>query len=131
MLTAQGSTETSDRVDIIAQARANEAFRRVIHTGAHEQVVVMTLPPAGEIGAEVHATTDQLFIVVEGIAEARLGDTAFQALSNDLVFVAAGTRHNVVNRGAGPLRLITVYAPPAHAPGTVHPTKAEADAAED
>ncbi|HET9681272.1 MAG TPA: cupin domain-containing protein, partial [Candidatus Limnocylindrales bacterium] len=102
MLTAQGSTETSDRVDIIAQARANEAFRRVIHTGAHEQVVVMTLPPAGEIGAEVHATTDQLFIVVEGIAEARLGDTAFEALSNDLVFVGAGTRHNIVNRGAGP-----------------------------
>lgn len=130
MLLSQVSTEASDRVDIIAQARANGAFRRVIHTGAHEQVVVMTLPPDGEIGSEVHPNTDQLFIVVEGTAEARLGNLVSQALENDLVFVAAGTRHNIVNRGAGPLRLITVYAPPQHAPGTVHLTKAEADAAE-
>jgi mannose-6-phosphate isomerase-like protein (cupin superfamily) len=49
---------------------------------------------------------------------------------NDLVFVRAGTRHNFVNIGDGPMRLITVYAPPEHAPGTVHQTKAEADAAE-
>lgn len=131
MQTLQASTETSDRVDIIAQARANDAFRRVIHTGAHEQVVVMTLPPGGEIGAEVHPTTDQLFIIVEGTAEARLGETARPAVANDLVFVGAGTRHNIVNRGTTALRLITVYAPPAHAPGTVHLTKAEADAAEE
>ncbi|HJW21348.1 MAG TPA: cupin domain-containing protein [Candidatus Limnocylindrales bacterium] len=131
MQTMQVATEASDRVDIIAHARANDAFRRVIHTGAHEQVVVMTLPPDGEIGAEVHPNTDQLFIIVEGTAEARLGETASQAVANDLVFVGAGTRHNIVNRGAVPLRLITVYAPPAHAPGTVHLTKAEADAAEE
>ena len=49
---------------------------------------------------------------------------------NDLVFVRAGTRHNFVNTGDGPLRLITIYAPPEHADGTVHATKAEADAAE-
>ncbi len=130
MLQTQVSTEASDRVDIVARARANDAFRRVIHTGAHEQVVVMTLPPDGEIGAEVHPNTDQLFIIVEGTAEARVGDLVSQAIENDLVFVAAGTRHNIVNRGVTPLRLITVYAPPQHAPGTVHLTKAEADAAE-
>ena len=49
---------------------------------------------------------------------------------NDLVFVRSGTRHNFVNTGEGPLRLITVYAPPEHAPGTVHQTKADADVAE-
>jgi mannose-6-phosphate isomerase-like protein (cupin superfamily) len=46
------------------------------------------------------------------------------------VFVRAGTRHNFLNTGDQPLRLITIYAPPEHAPGTVHQTKAEADAAE-
>jgi len=46
------------------------------------------------------------------------------------VFVRAGTRHNFVNTGDAPLRLITVYAPPEHEPGTVHQSKAEADAAE-
>ena len=50
---------------------------------------------------------------------------------NDLVFVRAGTRHNFLNRGDAPLRLVTVYAPPEHTPGTVHQTKAEADADED
>jgi mannose-6-phosphate isomerase-like protein (cupin superfamily) len=46
------------------------------------------------------------------------------------VFVPAGTKHNFVNPGDGDLKLYTVYAPPEHAPGTVHETKAQADAAE-
>ena len=54
----------------------------------------------------------------------------FRSGSNDLVFVRAGTQHNFLNRGDNPLRVITIYAPPHHAPGTVHQTKAEADAAE-
>ena len=37
---------------------------------------------------------------------------------------------NIVNEGSTDLKLYTVYAPPQHAPGTVHKTKAEADAAE-
>lgn len=123
-------TEEAIRLSIFAEARTNDAFRRVIHTGQHSQVVVMTLPPDGEIGDEVHATTDQVFIVVEGVAEARVGDRALAAQVNDLVFVAAGVRHNIVNRGQAPLRLITIYSPPAHPAGTVHSTRAEADAAE-
>ena len=130
MQTLRPSTELEASVDILAAARANEAFRRVIHTGVHEQVVVMTIPPDGEIGAEVHPGTDQLFIVVAGTAEAQVGTATIRATPNDLVFVEAGTPHNVVNRGESPLRLITVYAPPAHAPGTVHLTRAEAEAAE-
>jgi mannose-6-phosphate isomerase-like protein (cupin superfamily) len=51
-------------------------------------------------------------------------------IPGDLLFVEAGTRHDIVNRSAAPLRLITVYSPPEHAPGTVHETKAEAEAAE-
>ena len=46
------------------------------------------------------------------------------------MFVRAGTQHNFLNRGDNQLRVITIYAPPHHAPGTVHQTKAEADAAE-
>jgi mannose-6-phosphate isomerase-like protein (cupin superfamily) len=117
-------------VDILAAAWANEAFRRVVLTGKHEQVVVMTIPPAGEIGDEVHATTDQVLAFVDGRAEARLDDEVSQVGPNDMVFVRAGTRHNFINTGELPLRLITIYAPPQHAPGTVHQTKAEADAAE-
>jgi mannose-6-phosphate isomerase-like protein (cupin superfamily) len=119
-----------DRVDIVATARSNEAFRREVVTGDHEQVVVMTIPPGEEIGEEVHDTTDQVLIFLEGHGEALVDGRSSDVGPNDLVFVRAGTRHNFVNRGDGPLRLITVYAPPEHEPGTVHQTKAEADAAE-
>lgn len=121
------AAEVTD-IDIVQAARTNEAFRRELLTGDHEQVVVMTIPPGGEIGDEVHSGTDQLLIFVDGRGEARLDGQASQIGANDLVFVRAGTRHNFVNKGDTPLRLITVYAPPEHPVGTVHLTKEEADA---
>jgi mannose-6-phosphate isomerase-like protein (cupin superfamily) len=120
----------TDRVDIVAAARSNDAFRREVVTGDHEQVVVMTIPPGGEIGEEVHDSTDQVLVFVDGQGEAQLDGRSSEIGTNDLVFVRAGTRHNFINRGDGPLRLITIYAPPEHEPGTIHRTKAEADAAE-
>lgn len=121
---------SDDTVDIVAAARSNDAFRRVVDTGEHEQVVVMTIPAGGEIGEEVHSDTDQVLIFVEGHAEAQLGGKSSEVGPNDLVFVRAGVKHNFLNRGDAPLRLITIYAPPHHEPGTVHQTKAEADAEE-
>lgn len=123
-------TERAERVHIRGMALTNDAFRRVVHTGAHEQIVVMALPAHTSIGAEVHADTDQLFIVVEGTGEAKIADHSLELIAGDLVFVEAGTRHDIINRAVTPLRLITVYAPPQHAPGTVHQTRAEADVAE-
>lgn len=125
MPTTQGT-----RADIIEAARKNEAFRREVITGEHEQVVVMTIPAGGEIGEEVHSGTDQLLIFVDGSGEAQLDGESSAVGPNDLVFVHAGTRHNFLNTGDSPLRLITVYSPPEHEPGTVHGTKEEADAAE-
>jgi mannose-6-phosphate isomerase-like protein (cupin superfamily) len=121
---------TTDSVDIIAAARSSDAFRREVVTGEHGQVVVMTIPPGGEIGEEVHDSTDQVLVFVDGRGEAQLDGRSSEVGAHDLVFVRAGTRHNFINRGDGPLRLITIYAPPEHEPGTVHQTKAEADAAE-
>jgi mannose-6-phosphate isomerase-like protein (cupin superfamily) len=119
------------RIDILEAAWRNDAFRREVLTGEHEQVVVMTIPPGGEIGEEVHADTDQILSFVDGHGEAILEGEVSSVSPNDLVYVRAGTRHNFRNSGDIPLRLITVYAPPEHAPGTVHQTKAEADAAHD
>ena len=118
------------RVDILQSAWTNDAFRREVITGPHEQVVVMTIPPGEEIGEETHPTTDQLLIFVDGMGRAVLDGTSMEFGANDLVFVGAGTRHNFVNDGDRPLRLITVYAPPQHRPGTVHQTSADALAAE-
>jgi len=120
----------TEQVDILAAAWSNDAFRRVIQTGIHEQVVVMTIPVGGDIGEEVHPDTDQVLVFLDGHGEAQLDGRSSDFGPNDLVFVRAGTRHNFLNRGDGPLRLITTYAPPQHAPGTVHQTKAEAEADE-
>ena len=122
--------QVRDEVDIRRAARANDAFRRVLITGEHAQVVVMTLPAGQEIGEEVHPDVDQLLLFVEGRGEARVDGRADPVDADDLVFVRAGTRHNFVNTGDQPLRILTVYAPPEHAAGTVHLTKADAEAAE-
>ena len=111
-------------------ARDNADFRRVLSTGPHAQLVVMSIPAGGEIGEEVHDDVDQVVSIVEGSGEAVLDDVPSQIGDGDLVLVPAGTKHNVRNVGTGDLKLYTVYAPPEHADGTVHRTRAEADAAE-
>ena len=116
--------------DVIRLARENDDFRREIATADRSQVVVMTVPPGGEIGEEVHEGIDQLLLFVEGAAEAIVGDERRRVGPDELVLVPGGTRHNFVNIGEFPLRLVTVYTPPEHPPGTVHRTKEEADAAE-
>jgi len=104
----------------------NEAFRQVLWTGAHTQLVVMTIPVGGEIGEEVHAV-DQLLSFVSGVATAVIDGEEQKVGAGDLVVVPAGRRHNFVNAGDEPLRLYTVYGPPEHADGVVHWTKGEAD----
>jgi mannose-6-phosphate isomerase-like protein (cupin superfamily) len=119
-----------DAIDLDRLVRENDDFRRELATAEHSQVVLMTIPVGEEIGEEVHDGIDQLLVFVEGQAEAVLEGQSSRVRSGQAVLVPAGTRHNFVNAGDVPLRLYTVYAPPEHAPGTVHRTKAEADAAE-
>jgi mannose-6-phosphate isomerase-like protein (cupin superfamily) len=118
------------KADIAARARETDAFRREVVTGEHSQVVLMTIPPGGEIGEEVHPDNDQTLVFVSGEGEAMLAGETSRVGVGGLAFVPAGTRHNFRNTGAEPLRLYTIYAPPHHAPGTVHQTKADAEAAE-
>ena len=117
-------------LDIVGSAEANPYFREVVATGVHSQVVVMSIPPGGEIGAEVHDHVDQVLVFVSGSGYALLDGERSAVGPGRLVLVPAGTLHNIVNDGAGEMKLYTVYAPPEHAPGTIHRTKAEADAAE-
>ena len=117
-------------IDIAEAAKANTYFRRVVSTGPNAQVVLMSIPPAGEIGEEVHDHVDQVLVFISGEGAAILEGDESPVGPDRLVHVPAGLRHNVVNRGTTPLQLYTVYAPPQHAQGTIHRTKAEADADE-
>ncbi|HMG31941.1 MAG TPA: cupin domain-containing protein [Jiangellaceae bacterium] len=117
-------------VDMAEAARTNDAFRRVLHTTGHVQLVVMTLQPGEDIGAEVHEHNDQVLTFVEGSVRAEVAGETSAVSPGDVVVVPAGTRHNFTNTGAGPARLYTLYSPPDHSPDTVHQTKADAAAAE-
>jgi len=104
-------------------------FRRVLWTGKHSQLVIMTIPPDGEIGEEIHEV-DQILTFVSGVGEALVSGEKRNVAPGDLVVVPAGRKHNFVNTGPNPLVLYTVYAPAEHADGAIHRTKEEADAAE-
>jgi len=117
-------------VPIVEMTKNNDAFRDEVITGKESQLVLMTIQPGDEIGAETHDDHDQILVFVEGEGKAMIGEDTFDVGPNDLVFVHAGKKHNFMNSGTTPLRLYTVYAPPEHAAGTRHDTKAQADAAE-
>ncbi|SFN81165.1 Mannose-6-phosphate isomerase, cupin superfamily [Geodermatophilus obscurus] len=116
---------------IATVAEESPDFRRVLWTGQNTQLVVMTIPPDGEIGEEVHEDIDQILTFVSGVGEAKVGGATKKVAQGDLVVVPAGTEHNFLNTGPNPLVLYTVYGPPEHADGAVHHTKEEADEAEE
>lgn len=105
----------------------NQEFRRVLYTARNCQLVVMSLQPKEEIGAEVHQL-DQFFRVEEGTGEAVL-DGVRHAISDGFALVVpAGANHNIINTGNVALKLYTLYAPPNHRDGVVHHTRDEAEA---
>ncbi|NCT89357.1 cupin domain-containing protein [Cellulomonas sp. APG4] len=116
---------------IATVAEQSPDFRRVLWTGKNTQLVIMTVPPGGEIGEEVHEDIDQILSFVSGVGEAIVSGEKRKVAAGDLVVVPAGRKHNFVNTGENPLILYTVYGPPEHAEGAVHATKEEADAAEE
>jgi mannose-6-phosphate isomerase-like protein (cupin superfamily) len=110
----------------------NKYFRKVLYTGKHLQLVAMSLQPKEEIGKEVHKGVDQFFRIEEGRAKFVFGAKEVHLVAaGGAVVVPAGTYHNVINTSATkPLKLYTIYTPPNHKAGTIHRTKAAAEAAE-
>ncbi|MFW7415869.1 cupin domain-containing protein [Demequina sp. SO4-18] len=115
-------------VPVVALARDNDQFRRVLWTGENAQLVLMAIPEGGEIGGEVHEGHDQLLYFVEGTGVAKIGDVEAAVAAGDVSIVPSGTFHNFRNTGSGMLKLFTTYSPPEHDAGTEQSTKAEADA---
>jgi len=114
--------------NIIGQTKENEFFRRVVFTGKKSQLVVMDIPPGGEIGMETHDNVEQILFFLSGQGEAILDGKREPIGGGYVAVVTPGTQHNFVNTGSEPLKVYTVYAPPNHIDGRVHKTKAEADA---
>jgi mannose-6-phosphate isomerase-like protein (cupin superfamily) len=111
----------------------NENFRTTLWTGCNLQLTLMSIPVRGDIGVEMHAYVDQFIRIESGRAKVYMG-----TCRNDLkevacvdgnyaILIPAGTWHNIVNVGDCPLKLYSLYAPPQHPFGTVHPTKKDAE----
>ncbi|HEV7121787.1 MAG TPA: cupin domain-containing protein [Candidatus Paceibacterota bacterium] len=114
--------------NIEALALENDLFRKVLYTSKHLQLVLMTLPPEGEIGEETH-DLDQFLRIEEGEGKAVLNGVEHPVSDGSAVLVPAGTRHNIINTSSSDaLRLYTLYGPPDHKDGIVHATKEDADA---
>ncbi|MDO5343714.1 MAG: cupin domain-containing protein [Candidatus Saccharibacteria bacterium] len=107
---------------------ANDAFRKVLYTAKHCQLVLMSLPLGGEIGAEVHPDHDQFFRFEAGEGQVVIDDTVYDVTDGDAIIVPAGANHNVINTGDEPLKFYTIYGPAHHKEGIVHATREEAEA---
>ncbi len=108
----------------------NKDYRRVLFTGKHSQLVVMTLQPKHEIGEEVHDTHDQFFRIEAGECTIIMDGKHFALKDGMAAIVPAGIKHNVINSSSEKeLKLYTIYSPAEHPPGTVHRTKADAEKA--
>ena len=122
--------------DVERATLENTNFRQVLFTGAHTQLTVMSLKPGEEIGWEAHEELDQFLRLEQGSGRVEFGtgedavDETHEVSDDWAIIVPAGIWHNVVNTGDEVLKLYSLYSPPEHPDGTVHVTKAEADAAE-
>lgn len=118
-------------VNINEAAKRNEPFRTVLWTGNHLQMTLMSIGVGEDVGLEVHPETDQFLRIEEGQGLVQMGNSEHQldfvrnVGKNDAIIVPAGTWHNLTNTGHTPIKLYSIYAPPAHPPGTVHRTKAD------
>lgn len=106
----------------------NDNFRKVLYTGKHSQLVLMTLKPMEEIGMEVHEDTDQFFRFEGGKGRITIDDNIYEVSDGDAVIVPAGANHNVENISSDEdLKLYTIYSPAHHKEGIVRATKEEAE----
>ena len=116
------------QTNIVKATADNTDYRRVLFTGANSQLVVMSIPPGGEVGQETHKHVEQILYFQSGTGEAILNGKTTPIGPGDVVIVTPGTQHNFRNTGNVPLQITTTYAPPNHIDGTTERTKADADA---
>jgi len=115
--------------DMVDLASKNEFWQKEVYRDPKVQIVLMSIPAGEEIGLETHPA-DQTTYIVHGEAQVIIDGKSTTAIPNHLVVVPKGSEHNIINKGAGLLKLFSVYAPPAEPDGVAFKTKAEAEEAE-
>ncbi|SEN43410.1 Mannose-6-phosphate isomerase, cupin superfamily [Sphingomonas gellani] len=116
--------------DMVKLASGNDFFQKEVYLDKQIQIVLMSLKPGEEIGMESHRA-DQSTFFVEGEGQAIVDGHSTKVSGNHLIVIPKGAEHNIVNKGTTPLKLFSVYAPPAEPAGVAHKTKEEAEEAEE
>ena len=112
---------------IEAATRANTNFRKVLYTGKHSQLVLMSLLPKEEIGMEVHNDNDQFFRFEAGVGKCIIDGNEYEVQDGDVIIVPSGAMHNIINTSdSQDLKLYTLYSPAHHKDGIVRTTKSDA-----
>ena len=116
------------KINIEKATNENDNFRKVLYTGDHSQLVLMTLKPKQEIGKEVHPGSDQFFRFESGKGKCIIDEYEYQLKEGDAIVIPAGAEHNVINTSkTHPLKMYTLYSPAHHKDGIVRATKKEAE----
>lgn len=112
--------------DIEAATLENTNFRKVLYTASYMQLVLMSIPAGEDIGEEIHGQ-DQFIRIEAGSGQAILDDVSHDIADGSAIVIPAGTKHNIVNKGEGDLKLYSIYAAPHHKDDVIHKTKADAE----
>ena len=115
--------------DMVKLAGENDFFQKEVFLDKRVQVVLMSLQPGEEIGMEKHRA-DQTTFFVAGTGQAIVDGAKSTVSANHMIVIPQGAEHNIVNKGSEPLKLFSVYAPPAEPHGIAARTKADAEEAE-
>lgn len=116
--------------DMFKLANANDFFQKEVYIDKRIQIVLMSIPAGEDIGEETHRA-DQTTFFVSGEGTAIVDGQKSKAAMHRMVVIPQGAKHNIVNNGKVPLKLFSVYSPPAEPEGVAHKTKADAEAAEE
>jgi mannose-6-phosphate isomerase-like protein (cupin superfamily) len=116
--------------DMIELATKNSYFQKEVYYDKNVQIVLMSIEPGDDIGEETHKA-DQTTFFVSGEGQAVVDGSRTKVGANHMIVIPQGAKHNIINKGDEPLKLFTVYAPPAEEEGVSHKTKEEAEAAEE
>lgn len=117
--------------NIEKDALENSNFRKVLYTGKHCQLVLMSLQPKEGIGMEVHPDNDQFFRFEKGRGKCIIDGNEYEVGDGIAIIVPAGANHNIINiSDSEELKCYTIYSPAHHKDGIIRATKKEAEANE-
>ena len=114
-------------LNLEAKSIENDNHLAVLWTGANMQLTVMSIPVGAQIPWGVHQSEEQMIYIERGECEVSVGagemspELITKLKSGYSALIPSGKHYRVKNIGDRELKLFSIFAPPVHMRGTVHP----------